>query len=116
MIDKIQNVSSLSFSKGLDDISSSSSATLGGGALGSTALTPGQNTGMNFAEVLGNMATDTMNSIKGAESMSFNAIQGKANTREVVDAVLEAQQSLQTAIALRDKVVTAYLDITKMQI
>jgi flagellar hook-basal body complex protein FliE len=48
--------------------------------------------------------------------MSFKAIQGNANTREVVDAVLEAQQSLQTAMALRDKIVSAYLEVTKMQI
>jgi flagellar hook-basal body complex protein FliE len=116
MIDKIQNVSALSFSKGLDSISSTSNSTFGAGTLGSTALTPGQNTGMNFAEVLGSMATGTVDSIKGAEAMSFAGIQGKANTREVVDAVLEAQQSLQTALALRDKVVSAYLEITKMQI
>lgn len=116
MIDKITNVSALSFSKGLDGISSSSSSTLGAGSLGSTALTPGQNTGMNFSEILGNLASDTVNSIKGAEAMSFQGMQGKANTREVVDAVLEAQQSLQTALALRDKVVNAYLEITKMQI
>jgi flagellar hook-basal body complex protein FliE len=116
MIDKVTNVSALSFSKGLDGISSTTNSSLGAGALGSTALTPGQNTGMNFAEVLGKLATDSVDSIKGAESMSFNAIQGKANTREVVDAVLEAQQSLQTAVALRDKIVNAYLEITKMQI
>ena len=41
---------------------------------------------------------------------------GKANTREVVDAVMQAEQSLQTAIAFRDKIVNAYLEITKMQI
>ncbi len=116
MIDKIQNVSSLSFGKGLDGISSVTNSSMGAQGLGTTALTPGQSTGMNFGEILGNMATDTMNSIKGAESMSFKAIQGKANTREVVDAVLEAQQSLQTALAFRDKVVNAYLEITKMQI
>ncbi|MBP1842131.1 flagellar hook-basal body complex protein FliE [Rhizobium petrolearium] len=111
MIDKIQNVSSLSLSNGIEEISSEKNS-----VLGSTALTPGQNTGMNFAQVLGDMATDTMNSLKGAEAMSFKAIQGKANTREVVDAVLEAQQSLQTAMALRDKIVSAYLEITKMPI
>ncbi len=111
MIDKIHNVSSLSQVDGFDDLSISKSSTLS-----STALTPGQNTGMNFAEVLGGMAVDTMNNLKGAEAMSFKAIQGKANTREVVDAMLEAQQSLQTAMALRDKIVSAYLEITKMQI
>ncbi|WP_105381464.1 flagellar hook-basal body complex protein FliE [Neorhizobium alkalisoli] len=111
MIDKIQNVSSLSLGNGIEEIGSTT-----GSSLGTTALTPGQNTGMNFAQVLGDMATDTMNSLKGAEAMSFKGIQGKANTREVVDAVLEAQQSLQTAMSLRDKIVSAYLEITKMQI
>ena len=111
MIDKIQNVSSLSLPTGLDEIGSESTS-----VFGARASTPGQNTGMDFASVMGEMATDTMNSLKGAESMSFKAIQGKANTREVVDAVLDAQQSLQTAMALRDKIVSAYLEITKMQI
>ncbi|TCV76068.1 flagellar hook-basal body complex protein FliE [Neorhizobium sp. R1-B] len=111
MIEKIQNVSSLSLGNGIDEIGSTT-----GSALGTTSLTPGENTGMNFAQVLGDMATDTMNSLKGAEAMSFKGIQGKANTREVVDAVLEAQQSLQTAMSLRDKIVSAYLEITKMQI
>ncbi|MBP2559934.1 flagellar hook-basal body complex protein FliE [Neorhizobium galegae] len=112
MIDKIQNLSSLSLTNGLDEVGSASSSMLAGGI----ATTPGQNTGMDFGSVMANMATDTMNSLKGAESMSFKAIQGKANTREVVDAVLEAQQSLQTAMALRDKIVSAYLEVTKMQI
>lgn len=112
MIEKIANVASLSMPNGLDEIGSTSSKSM----LGAQAPTPGQNTGMDFGSVLGQMATDTMNNLKGAESMSFKAIQGKANTREVVDAVLEAQQSLQTAMALRDKIVSAYLEVTKMQI
>lgn len=118
MIDQIQNVSSLSMTRGLDEVTTdkSSFGSLGANALGSTALTPGQSTGQSFGEMLGSMATDTVNNLKGAEAMSFKAIQGKANTREVVDAVLEAQQSLQTALSLRDKIVSAYLEITKMQI
>ena len=72
MIDKIQNLSSLSLTNGLDDVGSASSSTLAGGI----ATTPGQNTGMDFGSVMANMATDTMNSLKGAESMSFKAIQG----------------------------------------
>lgn len=111
MIDNIQKVSSLSLTRGLGNSASEATSSLGG-----AAQVSGQNTGLNFASVLGNVATDAMNSLKGAEAMSFKAIEGKANTREVVDAVLEAQQSLQTAIALRDKIVNAYLEITKMPI
>jgi flagellar hook-basal body complex protein FliE len=69
----------------------------------------------SFASVLGNVASGAVNSLKSAESMSFAGIKGTASTREVVDAVMEAQQTLQTAIAIRDKVVSAFLDVTRMQ-
>ena len=48
--------------------------------------------------------------------MSIEALQGKADTREVVDAVMSAEQSLQTAVAIRDKIVTAYLEVSRMAI
>jgi len=70
----------------------------------------------SFAEVFGNMTTDVIRSMKSAEGVSLEAIRGEADTREVVDAVMTAEQSLQTAIAIRDKVVTAYLEIARMQI
>lgn len=72
--------------------------------------------GPGFGEVMGSMAKDALDSLKGGESMSISGMQGKANTREVVDAVLQAEQTLKTATAFRDKIVSAYLDITKMQI
>ncbi|NML74885.1 flagellar hook-basal body complex protein FliE [Rhizobium sp. S-51] len=112
MIDQINTVSSLAKAAGLgsvttDAVSSSSSA---------IGTTPGTQTGVSFASVLGEMATGAVNNLKQAEATSFDGISGKANPREVVDAVLAAEQSLQTAIALRDKIVSAYLEITKMQI
>jgi flagellar hook-basal body complex protein FliE len=36
--------------------------------------------------------------------------------RSVVDAVMSAEQSLQAAVAIRDKIVTAYLEISRMAI
>lgn len=110
MIDKIQNIASLKPTNGLTEISTQVSQTE------DKALTPGMQTGMSFASVMGNMATDAVNNLKNAEYMSFEGIKGTANTREVVDAVLAAEQSLQTALALRDKIVNAYLEVTKMQI
>ena len=71
---------------------------------------------MSFSQILGDMATDTVTSLRASETKSFESIQGKANTREVVDAVMTAEQTLQTAIAIRDKVVTAYLEVARMQI
>ncbi len=111
MIDGIKQVSSLSLTRGASGISSLTES-----VFGSEQTTPAQQTGASFASILGNMSVDAMNNLKKAEVASFEGIQGKANTREVVDAMLSAEQSLQTAIALRDKIVSAYLDITKMQI
>jgi flagellar hook-basal body complex protein FliE len=112
MIDGIKQLSSLSLTRDVGGISSIT----GGSSSVTQGVTPGEQTGMSFASVLGNMSMEAMNNLKQAEVSSIEGIQGKANTREVVDAVLAAEQSLQTAIALRDKIVTAYLDITKMQI
>lgn len=72
--------------------------------------------GPGFGEVMANMAAQTVGKLQHAEQVSLDAVQGKANTREVVDALMSAEQSLQTAIAIRDKIVTAYLDISRMQI
>jgi flagellar hook-basal body complex protein FliE len=43
-------------------------------------------------------------------------MQGKMPVQQVVEAVLSAEQSLQTAIAVRDKVVAAYQEISHMAI
>lgn len=72
--------------------------------------------GPGFGEVMADVATNTVDKLQHAEQVSLDAVQGKANTREVVDALMSAEQSLQTAIAIRDKLVTAYLDISRMQI
>ena len=111
MIDGIKQLSSLSLTRGASGISSLTES-----VFGSQQTTPAQQTGASFASVLGNVSIDAMNNLKKAEVASFEGIQGKANTREVVDAVLQAEQALKTATAFRDKIVSAYLDITKMQI
>lgn len=111
MIDAIQSIGAFSAVKETEAAGSSSSASLATPGTGAAAPQAGR-----FAEVLGNMTTDAIRSMKSAEGVSLQAIRGEANTREVVDAVMSAEQSLQTAIAIRDKVVTAYLEIARMQI
>lgn len=107
MINSINSVSSLSMTRDLTGVD------LGKSEASSSAQSATNDA--SFASVLGNAATSAVNSIKGAESMSFEGIKGTATTREVVDAVMQAQQTLQTAIAIRDKVVSAFLEVTKMQ-
>lgn len=70
----------------------------------------------SFAQALAGLANNTVDTLRSAESVSFEALQGRGDTRAVVDAVLSAEQSLQTAVAIRDKIVSAYLDISRMAI
>ncbi|MBC2771744.1 flagellar hook-basal body complex protein FliE [Rhizobium sp. AQ_MP] len=112
MIESVTKTSALSSVNGLDSLSSSMSTR----GLANEVTSPGAMTGETFLSALSNIATDAANNLKQAEQTSFDGLMGKANTREVVDAVMQAEQSLQTAIAFRDKIVNAYLEITKMQI
>lgn len=86
-----------------------------GGSSPSSVVAPAQG-GTSFAEALKNVAQDAVADIAGAENLSMQALSGKADIREVADAVMTAEQSLQAAISIRDKIVTAYLEISRMQI
>ncbi|MFN3317773.1 flagellar hook-basal body protein FliE [Rhizobium sp. TH135] len=112
MIESVTKTSALSGINGLDSLSSSFSTK----GLTAEGTTPGTATGETFLSALNSMAMQASDNLKQAEQTSFDGLMGKANTREVVDAVMQAEQSLQTAIAFRDKIVNAYLEITKMQI
>lgn len=111
MIDAIKTISAAIST--VKDVSSTSSASSAQSILGGAA-TAGKS--QSFAEVMGNMATEMTNSLKQSEVNSIQGIRGEANTREVIDSVMNAEQSLQTAIAIRDKVVSAYLEIARMPI
>ncbi len=72
--------------------------------------------GDSFASMMASFSKDTVDKLKGSETMSIAGIQGKATTQSVVEAVMSAQEQLQTALAVRDKAVTAFLDISRMPI
>ena len=70
----------------------------------------------SFQDALKQVAADSVQTLSNAEAISIQGLSGKAQTREVVDAVMQAEQTLQTAIAIRDKIVTAYLELSRMSI
>ena len=76
----------------------------------------GVDAGQSFASMLANAAGNAVGSLKQAEQLSIDALQGKADMRAVVDTVMSAEQSLQAAVAIRDKIVSAYLEISRMAI
>ena len=72
--------------------------------------------GDSFSSLMASLSKDTVDKLKTSESMSVAGIQGKATTQSVVEAVMSAQESLQTALAIRDKAVSAFQDISKMPV
>jgi flagellar hook-basal body complex protein FliE len=70
----------------------------------------------SFGDVMSEVATKGVQSLKAAEATSIMGMQGKASVQQVVEAVMSAEQSLQTAMAVRDKVVAAYQEISRMAI
>lgn len=72
--------------------------------------------GASFSDVLAEVAGDAVGTLHEAEATSISALQGETSVLEVVEAVQSAEQTLQTAIAIRDKVVSAYQEISRMAI
>ncbi len=72
--------------------------------------------GADFGAMLTRLASDAAGVVRHAESMSIAGVQGSATVQQVVEAVMSAEQTLQGAVAIRDKVVAAYLEISRMQI
>jgi flagellar hook-basal body complex protein FliE len=85
-------------------------ATQGQGAAAPSAA------GSDFGAMLGRALEGVVDQGRQAETLSTQAIQGQGNILDIVTAVSKAELSLQTTIAVRDRVVQAYQDIMRMPI
>ena len=84
---------------------------------GESQATPVSNTGgISFSSLLKEGAQSAIDAGHKSEELGKAAIQGKADVRDVVAAVNNAELTLQTVVAVRDKVIGAYNDILKMPI
>ena len=72
--------------------------------------------GDGFAELLKRAAGDAMGALKEGEAQSLQAVAGKADLTAVTAAVNNAEVTLQAVVAVRDRVIQAYQDISKMPI
>ena len=78
--------------------------------------TPAPVPGSDFAAVLKDATKVAVGTMKEAEAQSAAAIAGKADIREVVAAVTNAEMTLETVVTVRDKVINAYNEIMRMPI
>ena len=107
MIDAINSVNSSALASAMREASTKEVA---------PALPEADASGATFADFVNSVGTSFSQSLKTAEQASMDGIMGKASAREVVEAVMSADQTLQTAMAFRDKIVSAYLEVVKMPI
>lgn len=61
-------------------------------------------------------ATNAAGTLRQGEAAAIAGVQGTMPVQQVVDQVMAAERTLQTVIGVRDKVVTAFLEISRMQI
>jgi flagellar hook-basal body complex protein FliE len=72
--------------------------------------------GGSFADLLKQAGGDAMGALKQGEAQSLQAVTGKADITAVTAAVNNAELALQAVVAVRDKDIAAYQDISKMPI
>lgn len=87
-------------------------AKIGGAA--STASGPAASTG--FGDFLSHAMNDAIGSMKAGETAAAQQAAGQGDIVNVVNAVNQAEITLDTVVAVRDKVIQAYQSIMQMPI
>ena len=80
------------------------------------SITPANLPGGNFSDFLSGAIKDSISTIRQGETAATQQVQGKANIVDVVQSVNAAELTLDTVVAVRDKVVAAYQSIMNMPI
>ncbi len=80
------------------------------------ALEPGKSGGASFSDFLKKTVETSIDTLRQGESMAAKGITGTADPTDVVAAVNSADITIQTVVAIRDKMVGAYQDIMRMPI
>jgi flagellar hook-basal body complex protein FliE len=72
--------------------------------------------GGSFGQILKSAMSEVVQSSRNAETQMVNQVQGKAELVDVVTAISQAETSLETVMAVRDQVISAYQEIMRMPI
>ncbi len=87
-----------------------------GGLLGKAGGVGASSGAGGFGDMVENLVGDAAGSMRAAESASAKQVAGKGDLIDVVTAMGAAETALDTVVAVRDRVVSAYSDIMRMQI
>ncbi len=77
---------------------------------------PVSGAGTDFTQLLGQAIDQVGAAGQRADAQAMSVAAGKANVVDVVTAVAESETALQTMVAVRDRMLSAYEEIMRMQI
>lgn len=100
-------VSPLAAAKAYAQMQSTPLGDVGGGA---------KPVGKDFGDLLKSAMGDAIQASRHAETQMAAQVQGKADLIDVVTAISSAESSLETVMAVRDQVISAYQEIMRMPI
>jgi len=72
--------------------------------------------GPSFTQTLGQVVSDAIGTVQAGEAAAIQGVQGTLPPCKVVEPIMGAQRTLSQALAIRDKAVSAYQEITRMSI
>ncbi|HEX2943261.1 MAG TPA: flagellar hook-basal body complex protein FliE [Rhodopila sp.] len=87
-------------------------------AYGSSSPTGSTGAGdtVDFSSLVGNAARSALQSLHQAEKTTAAGVAGKTDVQSVVEALSNAEVTMQSVVAVRDKVLGAYNDIMHMSV
>ena len=68
----------------------------------------------SFGGLLEKVLSDALDAGRRSEAVASGAVAGQANLQDVVEAVNAAEITLQTVVAVRDRMINAYQEIIRM--
>jgi flagellar hook-basal body complex protein FliE len=83
---------------------------------GSAAKTKGPTENGEFASLVRSAIDEAIKIGEKSEQLSIQGVNDRADLNQVVTAVAEAEVTLQTVVAVRDKVIDSYKEILRMPI
>ncbi len=72
--------------------------------------------GGDFMGMVKSAAEKSLNTLKAGEVQSAKAVTGETTLPDLIQAVSAAEMTLQTTVAVRDRMISAYQDIMRMPI
>jgi flagellar hook-basal body complex protein FliE len=100
----------------VDKINQAIGAYMNTAKIADKAISAGDDDSFSFGNLIKGAIDTVTKTQKKSEAVSAQAVLGKADLTDVVNAVTDAEMTLQTVMAVRDRLVGAYQDIMRMPI